>query len=134
MSKELDVCVVDDDQYYNSMVKKIVENAALENGKKVNVHSYNNGPDCMQNTLSGPDLVFLDFYLSTNNDITQTGLDVLKQMKAKHPETKVVFMSQEHDWEKFKDDLIAEGAMDFIKKDDDLPENINKILKKLLKK
>lgn len=130
---EFQVCVVDDDQYYNKLVSTIIEQKAAAYSQQVKVNSYKNGYDCVQNGMN-PALVFLDFYLSTENDITQTGLDVLKKLKKSKPNTKVVFMSQEHDWENFKEDLIAEGAMDFIKKDNNLSENINKILSQLIKR
>lgn len=125
--------VVDDDQYYNKLVSTIVEQNAAEHTQKIKVVSYQNSFENIQNGTN-PALVFLDFYLSTDNDITQTGLDVLKKLKKKAPEAKVVFMSQVHDWANFKDELIAEGAMDFIKKDDKLSVNINRILSQLIKK
>lgn len=130
---EFYVCVVDDDQYYNKLASAIIEQNATSYSQPVNVKSYKNGYECLKSDTN-PALVFLDFYLSTDNDITQTGLDVLKKLKERNPDTKVVFMSQVHDWENFKDDLISEGAMDFIKKDDNLSENINRILDQLIKR
>lgn len=129
---ELSVCVVDDDQYFNSLVRAIIEQRAAANDQPVKVSSYNSGYECMK-YKNKADLVFLDFYLSTKNDITHTGLDVLKKLKTDNPGTKVVFMSQVHDWAQFKDELIAEGAMDFIKKDERLPENIGRILQQTQK-
>lgn len=128
--KELSVCVVDDDQYHNALVTKIVQNAAEENGQNVLISSYKDGNSCIQNSQDTPNLVFLDFYLSTKNDITQTGLDVLKRIKEIHPQTHVIFISQEHEWAKFKQELISEGADDFLKKDEDLPKKIKDILKR----
>lgn len=127
---ELKICVVDDDQYFNQLVTAIIEQKAAAHDQAVDIHSYKSGYECLQDKADA-DLVFLDFYLSTENDITQTGLDVLKKLKSTNPSTKVVFMSQVHDWAQFKDELIAEGAIDFIKKDDELPENISKILKQV---
>ncbi|MGK7391466.1 MAG: response regulator [Candidatus Cyclobacteriaceae bacterium M2_1C_046] len=132
--RELKVCVVDDDQYYNALVRKLIDNAAHESGEDVTIQTYKDGNSCLENSQEGPDLVFLDFYLSTNNDITQTGLDVLKRLKEKYPESHIIFMSQEHEWDKFKQNLIDEGAEDFLKKDDDLPQKINEIFKKVVKK
>lgn len=126
------VCVVDDDKYFNNLVTALIKQKAAECNRNVEVFSFPSGFECLKEQIS-PDLVFLDFYLSTNNDITQTGLDVLKKIKDKSPEAKVIFMSQVHDWANFKEELIEEGAQDFIKKDDHLSDNIEKILNKTFK-
>ena len=128
---EFEVCVVDDDQYFNSLVTSVVKQIAAEYDRNIEVNSFRSGYEFLQKQVK-PDLVFLDFYLSTSNDITQTGLDVLKKVKENHPGATVVFMSQVHDWANFKEELIDEGALDFIKKDEKLPDNISKILNKAL--
>lgn len=125
----MSVCVIDDDAYYNALVTKIVQDAAEENGQSINITSFQDGYQCIEDSGSAPDVVFLDFYLSNTNDITQTGLDVLKKLKEKHPQSKVIFISQEHEWANFKDELISEGATDFIKKDEHLPQAIHDIVK-----
>ena len=126
------MCVVDDDKYYNQLVTQIIEQNTRNINRPLKVLSFRNGYDCLQNGIN-PTLVFLDFYLSSDNDITETGLDVLNKLKKRNPRTKVVFMSHVHDWEQFKDDLKAQGALDFIKKDEYLPLNIKNILDEIIK-
>lgn len=123
---ELNICVVDDDAYYNRLLVQMIRNCASE-GQKMNIETYSSGHDCLKN-MSHPEIVFLDFYLSTKNDITHTGLDTLKKLKKVNPDSTVIFVSKVHDWENFKDDLKAEGAMDFIKKDESLQQNIQRII------
>ncbi len=75
-----------------------------------------------------PDLILLDFYLDVNNDITSTGFDVLQKIKTNYPEIRVVIISQQHEWERFKEEFLDSGAEDFLKKDDQLPENLARYL------
>lgn len=125
--KNPQIFIVDDDHYYNQLVVQMVKHSAIKD-HPLDIHSFENSQACLKDDHK-PDLVFLDFYLSTENDITQTGFDTLKKLKEQYPKSTIIFMSKNHDWAKFKKELQAEGAADFIKKDEHMKQNIENILR-----
>lgn len=100
------VLIVDDAAFLRMQLKTMFENRGAEV-----VGEAADGDECMmQYEKLKPDLVTLDI---TMPDVD--GITVLKQLKAKHPEAKVVMCSAMSQPEKFIES-IQSGAFDFIVK------------------
>lgn len=122
------VFIVEDDTYYNEVLaahtRQILEKAGIE----PEITQLYSKEECMARLSDRPDLILLDFYLDVNNDITSTGFDVLQKIKTNYPDIRVVIISQQHEWERFKEEFVNSGAEDFLKKDDQLPANLARFL------
>ena len=122
------VFIVEDDTYYNEVLaahtRQILEKAGIE----PEITQLYSKEECIARLSDRPDLILLDFYLDVNNDITSTGFDVLQKIKTKYPDIRVVIISQQHEWERFKEEFVNSGAEDFLKKDDQLPDNLARFL------
>ncbi len=127
-NRRMHVFIVEDDQYYNELLaahtRKILENENIE----TRITQLYSKEDCLEHLSEEPDLILLDFYLDVNNDITSTGFDVLQKIKERFPGIRVIIISQQHEWERFKEEFLSIGAEDFIKKDDRLPDNLARYL------
>lgn len=100
------VLIVDDAAFLRMQLRTMFENRGAEV-----VGEAANGDECMaQYERLKPDLVTLDI---TMPDVD--GITVLKQLKGKHPEAKVVMCSAMSQPEKFIES-IQSGAFDFIVK------------------
>ena len=114
------VMIVDDAAFLRMQLKKMFEECGA-----VVVAEAGGAEECMEKyEMWKPDLVTMD--------ITMPGVDgitALKQLKAKHPEAKVVMCSAMSQPEKFVESIQA-GAFDFIVKPFKA-EKIASILKKL---
>ena len=126
--KPLKIFVVDDDEYYNNLLQTYLLKIGVEVKRHIEPQGYLSGGECLAHIKDNPDFVILDFYLDENNDITLTGYDVLEKIKKYSTHIKVIVISQMHEWENFKDEFRRFGASDFLKKDDDLYENLKKLL------
>lgn len=122
--------IVDDDEYFNNILKAYVHRIGKEIQIPVETSNYLNGTDCLENIKHNPDFVILDFYLDENNDITLTGYDVLEKIKKYNQQIKVIVISQMHEWENFKEEFTQFGATGFLKKDNDLYRNLKEIVRR----
>lgn len=125
---KLKVFVVDDDEYFNNIIRSYIRKIGDELNLEIETFSFLNGSDCMKKITLNPDFVILDFYLDENNDITLTGYDVLEKIKKHNADIKVVIISQMHEWENFEEEFRQFGASGFLKKDDELYNNLKKLI------
>lgn len=126
--KKLRFFVVDDDEYFNNIVKSYIRKIGEEINIQVETSCFLNGNDCIRKITTNPDFVILDFYLDENNDITLTGYDVLEKIKKYNPDIRVIIISQMHEWENFEEEFMRFGASGFLKKDDELYDNLKKMI------
>ncbi len=126
--KNMHVFIVEDDTYYNELLAAQTRQILENKGVQPKITQLYSKEECLNHLSERPDLILLDFYLDVNNDITSTGFDVLEKIKQNYPEIRVVIISQQHEWERFKDEFLANGAEEFLKKDDKLAGNLEKLL------
>lgn len=110
------VFIVEDDNFYNSVISTYLKTKGFE------VHSFLSGEECLENNDLQPDIVLLDYILPGID-----GLGVLRKLKAKDPKVEVIFLSGQTDI-KVALEALHEGAYDYIMKDHHAKENaLNKI-------
>lgn len=126
--RHMHVFVVEDDKYYNELLAAHARRILEKAGIRPEITQLYSKEECLERIAEEPDLILLDFYLDVNNDITSTGFDVLQKIKERYPEIRVIIISQQHEWERFKDEFLSIGAEDFIKKDAELPQNLERYL------
>ena len=132
MTEQPVLFIVDDDAYFNQLLNAIVERIAERQGWAPSLHAFQDGLKCLDNLHLKPDVILLDFYLDTRNDITATAYDLLSEIHAKSPETKILIISQQEDWSLFRDDLITAGASDFLHKSRELEDRLEDVLVRML--
>lgn len=121
--------IVDDDEYFNNILKSYVLKIGSELKMQVEPVAYLNGTDCLREIKQNPDFVLLDFYLDENNDITLTGYDVLEKIRNYNSAIKVIIISQKHEWEHFQEEFVQFGASGFLKKDEQLYANLKEMIR-----
>ncbi|MBL3656633.1 response regulator [Fulvivirga sediminis] len=126
--KILKFFVVDDDEYYNTLVKSYLQKIGKENDFHAETYSYTDGSSCLAHLDENPDYIILDFYLDANNDITLTGYDVLEKIQQHNHKINIIVMSQKHEWANFEDEFKKFGAMGFLKKDDFFYNNLRSMI------
>jgi two-component system, NtrC family, response regulator AtoC len=111
--KLFQVFVVEDNDWYNQL---LVHTLSLN--PDFQVHSFQNGRDCLDNLDRGPDVITLDYRLPD-----MTGIDVLRRIKNINPDTQVIMISEQADINVVVD-LLKEGAYDYIVKTNDIRERL----------
>lgn len=103
---------VDDDK----MMLNLVE-YTLKNRQDCEINTYQNGEECISALSLNPDLIILDHIFNSNQSDFQSGLEIMKEIKSKNNNVKVVILSSISD-ENVKSDYLKNGASRFIEKND----------------
>ena len=102
--------LVDDEPIQNEMLKDFLSERFL-----YNIKIFDNGEEALQNMDLNPEIIVLDYHLSAHKRDAMNGVEVLKKIKEKHPETQVIMLSGQDKIE-VATDSIKFGAYDYVVK------------------
>ncbi len=116
------ILVVEDNHFYATIILEMLKTAGYDNVKHID-----NGLECLVQVYEDtvPDLIILDQQLGMVN-----GVEVLQKIRAYKPNLRVIFMSEQKSV-KLAVQSIKQGALDYIKKDENAFENLLPLLKKI---
>lgn len=112
-SRNLLISLIDDDPQMREMLKDFFT------GKYPNsdIETYNTGEDAIKNLVVQPDLIILDYHLDSIDATAMNGLQVLKKIKDKFPNTPVIFLSGQEKAE-IAANTMKHGAWDYVVKNE----------------
>lgn len=117
MQSQFKIVILEDNDFYNHLLTRQLQNytdaIAEDKGYEFDIQSYTNPSDCIRNLKPDTDVAILDYYLGDSN-----GLDMLRVIKDKAPDCRVVIISQVKNM-KTSFETLNEGAFTFIYKDRD---------------
>jgi len=112
------IIILEDNEFYNNLLTRQLKNytdaIAMDKGYDIDIESYTNASDCIRNLKPDTDVAILDYYLGDSKN----AMDILKVIKQKSPNCKVVIISQVRNI-KTSFETLNEGAYTFIYKDRD---------------
>jgi len=120
-SKRETILVVEDDILYLNLIKKELEKLGYEN-----VIAFSSGTEALQNLNIKPDIALLDYFLEKD----LTGMDILKKIRKRWPDTQTIFLTASDDVN-IAVDTMRNGAYDYIVKGDTAFIRIRHLLKKI---
>ncbi len=123
--KDLTIFIVDDDTFYAKLLKK-----QLNRNSRFDVHIFSSGEACIYNLNMCPDLIILDYHLDGSNKDANKGDVILNAIKELRPATEVVIISGDEKI-KFVGDIVNEGAIDVVSKNDDTTNRLKSIISNL---
>ncbi len=112
--------IVDDDPFWTAMLKQMLTNLGY-----VNIITFENGTDCINNLHLNPSLVFLDYQMF---DID--GLEVLKKIKSYYPGIGVVFCTAHEDIS-VAVDAMKYGSFDYLLKENATKKEVESIIESM---
>lgn len=102
--------LVDDEPIQNEMLKDFLqERFAYE------IKTFDSGEDMLQKMDLNPEVIVLDYHLSAHKPDAKNGVEILKIVKDKHPETNVIMFSGQDKIE-VATDSMKYGAYDYVVK------------------
>lgn len=104
------IFLVDDEPIQNEMLKDY-----LSERFGYDIRTYANGEDALKNMQLNPEVVVLDYHLSANNTGAKDGVEILKEIKEKYPEVRVIMLSGQDKIE-VAIDSMKYGAYDYVVK------------------
>jgi DNA-binding NtrC family response regulator len=120
-SKRETIFVVEDDILYLNLIKKELEKLGYDN-----VIAFSSGTEALQNLNTKPDIAMLDYFLEKD----LTGMDILKKIRKRWPDTQTIFLTASDDVN-IAVDTMRNGAYDYIVKGDTAFIRIRHLLKKI---
>jgi CheY-like chemotaxis protein len=114
--KTYHIVVLEDNEFYNSMLTKQLDYCAKKyevvHDYVYDITSFTSPKDCLRNLKEDINIAFLDYYLGDGI----TAMDVIKEIKKKSPDCKIIVFSRLEN-EQITNDIIANGALEFLVKD-----------------
>lgn len=124
------IFIVEDNIAYQKVIERIFLKHKMVK-RNFKVYLFENGDDCLKQMHLNPDIIILDYFLDTQNS-NKTGLQVLKTVKIKYPNTHVIMLSSNDDIE-IAINSVQEGAYDYITKSETAFIRLEKKVKDVLK-
>lgn len=106
------VFLVDDDPMHLQMLKD-----HLSSKLKLDITTFSTGEDCLANLDKNPEVIVLDYYLNSVEKEAANGIEILKKIKARQPDTEVVMLSGQEKIE-IAVETMASGAFDYVIKNE----------------
>ncbi len=122
-TQNLNLFIVDDNQLTAKGLKKYLSNFF---GNNINISTFYSGESYL-NSGNHADIVVLDYFLNEEDKNAKNGLDVLKNIKSKNPETEVVMLSSCDETEVIEKSLKY-GATVYVVKRDNAWQKISDIV------
>lgn len=110
-NKQYKVFLVDDEP----MVHKLVS-GQLKLIDGLEIKSFHNGEELIQEIDQHPDIIVLDFHMDTVKENAMNGMETMMQVLELSPETKVIMLSSQ-DAIGTAVNVLKKGAVDYIVKD-----------------
>lgn len=104
------IFLVDDEPIQNEMLKDYLSERFL-----YDIKVYDNGEAALKDMGLNPEIVILDYHLNAHNREAKNGVEILKEIKDKHPEVQVIVLSGQ-DKIDVAVDSIKYGAYDYVVK------------------
>ncbi len=121
MDRPETIFVVEDDVLYLNLIIKELEKMGY-----TNIKSYSTGKEAIHDLSEKPDVALLDYFLEKE----YTGMDILKKLRQRFPDTQVIFLTASDDVN-IAVDTMRNGAYDYIVKGDTAFIRIRHLLKKI---
>lgn len=127
--RKISLFIVDD----NVSFLKLIQNHLINKEKDLslnvtyNIKTFSNGEECISCIEENPDIIILDYFLNSENGSFMNGDEVFKKIMEINPQQKVVMLSGQ-DESTIVLSLIKMGLRDYIMKDDEMFEHLQRVL------
>lgn len=122
------IFIVDDDPMQASMLQDY-----LSKYSTFEFHVFNNGEECLNNLSKDPQVIFLDYNFDMAGKNVMDGLDILREIKEKKPETEVVMLSGQ-DRIEVAVNTMKYGAFDYIVKSESAFHRAENVIFNIIKR
>jgi two-component system, OmpR family, response regulator len=102
------IFLVDDEPIQNEMLKDYLSERFL-----YNIKVYDNGEEALSDLGKNPEIVVLDYHLNSHDPSAKNGVEILKAIKEKSPQTQVIMLSGQDKIEVATDSMKF-GAYDYV--------------------
>ncbi len=113
VGSDIPVYIIEDDPVYMEMVSDFIR----DRFKRIAIHRFATGEEALAALTRQPAIVILDYFLNKANPDAMNGLDVLVELAAKAPRSKIIILSAQDDIS-VSVNMMKYGAYDYIVKNE----------------
>lgn len=128
--KKIKLFIVDDNEAFARLTENHLINRDKLSQYQFEIFKFNHGEACIDNLKLNPDLILLDYYMGDGTTKDQNGDEIFKKIIAIKPNQNVVMLSGLEESLMVKN-LIKMGLRDYIIKDEEMFENLHKVITEL---
>jgi two-component system OmpR family response regulator len=121
------IFIVEDNKIYSAVVKKHIE-TRFPGLKEVKVFPV--GETCITELDRNPDLIIVDYFLDSKYPDAETGVEFIKDVRARKPQTNIVVLSAQQEINVALE-AVEELKCIYIKKDTEALEKITKVISEI---
>lgn len=125
MAAKHTIFLVDDEPIQNEMLKDYLSERFL-----YDIRTFDNGEEALKNMSQNPEIVVLDYHLSSQNPGAKNGVEILKAIKEQYPATQVIILSGQDKIEVAVDSMKY-GAYDYVVKGETAFSRMENVLNNL---
>jgi len=122
MEKIKNIVLIEDNHFFAEILI-----AGLQQNNQYKVQHYTSADVILKEDTIVADIIILDYYLGSNLDKIENGLEILPRLKAKYKDLPVIMLTVSKDIE-LAVELFRLGATDYIIKDEFAIDNLNKTI------
>lgn len=128
--KTIKIFLVDDDQLYLDALSYVL--AEKTPNYSAEIQTFTTGEACLEHMKENPTVVVLDYYMNSSVKEAMNGIAVLKKIKIKHPNVKVIMLSAQ-DSINIASEMLEHGAFDYVGKNESAFVRIKNIIANISK-
>lgn len=126
MDRKYKIFLVDDDPIFLDILTE-----TLNDDIRYEILCFSSGEEALKELSTKPDIVVLDYYLNSQDSEAKNGMQILKELKKESNDIEVIILSGQEDG-KLVYDLTLEQASDYVIKDEDAFDNIQKAIEDII--
>ncbi len=123
------VFIVEDNKPYAETLKVFLgaEVPAIQEMKLFPV-----GETCLLELKKNPDIIIIDYFLDSKYFDAETGLEIIKQIRAEKPEVNIIVLSSQEDTDVVLE-MVKKYNCSYVKKDAEAFEKVGEIVAEIYK-
>jgi DNA-binding NarL/FixJ family response regulator len=126
-SKSGIIFIVEDNKTYAKTLESFLK-VQIPSAKEIKVFPV--GETCLMELHRNPELIIIDYFLDSKYNDAETGLEIIKQIRAQKPKVKIIVLSAQKDVSVILE-AIKIYDCSYINKDETAFERIEEIVKEL---
>ena len=133
---EISVFVIEDDPIFTAILTGLLDQVAEHfdaQAVQISCRSFYSAREARYELHQNPEIILLDYYLMDDMLQPETGLQIVKDIKNFAPELDLIIVSGQSDPQLVKK-LLEMGVTDYISKEPEAMEKLEKLLVKLVDK
>jgi two-component system OmpR family response regulator len=121
---KINVFIVEDNDIY----AKSLQGFIIAHFPEIKIKIFPVGETCLMKMHLNPNIVIMDYFLNSKYDEAQNGLEIIKRIKAHNPQTNIIVLSAQENYNVVLDAIKQYGCF-YVQKDEEAFNKVEQMIK-----